>query len=302
MGRELKRVALDLDWPLREVWKGFINPHYAAKNCATCEGSGYTPEAKLIVGQWYGHVPFSPEEYGVPEMQMDEQFIEIIRRKIDWSIELDQRDGKSRESNYYIQVSGGDLERAVSAEASRMYRMQRAQWCYHLNQDDVDVLVAGDRLWDFTKRGDNPHHPTAEEVNLWSLQGMSHDAINRMICVRARCEREGIETSCETCQGAGDIWLSEEAREIYEAWEDCEPPEGIGYQVWETVSEGSPVSPVFAKPEALASWMVDNDDSVTRDTGYDGWMKFITVDQWAPSMISSPSTGPQSGVKALTDD
>lgn len=25
MGRTLKRVALDFDWPLNQVWKGFVN-------------------------------------------------------------------------------------------------------------------------------------------------------------------------------------------------------------------------------------------------------------------------------------
>jgi hypothetical protein len=29
MGREIKRVALDFDWPLDEIWHGYLNPHYA---------------------------------------------------------------------------------------------------------------------------------------------------------------------------------------------------------------------------------------------------------------------------------
>lgn len=40
MGRCLKRVAMDFDWPLGKVWKGYINPHY--KKCPeqgkTCFG------------------------------------------------------------------------------------------------------------------------------------------------------------------------------------------------------------------------------------------------------------------------
>ena len=34
------------------------------------------------------------------------------------------------------------------------------------------------------------------------------------------------------------------------------PPEGPGWQVWETVSEGSPISPVFATREDLIDWIV----------------------------------------------
>lgn len=33
-----------------------------------------------------------------------------------------------------------------------------------------------------------------------------------------------------------------------------EPPKGEGYQLWETTSEGSPISPVFASAEELAAW------------------------------------------------
>ena len=63
------------------------------------------------------------------------------------------------------------------------------------------------------------------------------------------------------------------------------PPNGKGYQIWETVSEGSPVSPVFAKPEDLAEWMVENDTSITRDTSYDTWLAFIKAEGWAPSFM-----------------
>ena len=27
MGRELRRVPLDFNWPLNKVWEGFCNPH-----------------------------------------------------------------------------------------------------------------------------------------------------------------------------------------------------------------------------------------------------------------------------------
>lgn len=38
----------------------------------------------------------------------------------------------------------------------------------------------------------------------------------------------------------------------------CEVPEGEGYQLWETTSEGSPISPVFETLEALCEWCEDN--------------------------------------------
>lgn len=72
-----------------------------------------------------------------------------------------------------------------------------------------------------------------------------------------------------------------------------EPPAGYdyegtkGYQIWETCSEGSPISPVFLKPKDLAKWMVENDDSVTKDTTYGGWLKFIIEEQSVPTCVLS---------------
>ena len=37
-------------------------------------------------------------------------------------------------------------------------------------------------------------------------------------------------------------------------WQPQEPPVGPGYQLWETTSEGSPMSPVFATLAELAAW------------------------------------------------
>ena len=43
MGRELKRVPLDFQWPENKVWDGYLNPHYAKRhNCAACGGTGST--------------------------------------------------------------------------------------------------------------------------------------------------------------------------------------------------------------------------------------------------------------------
>lgn len=38
----------------------------------------------------------------------------------------------------------------------------------------------------------------------------------------------------------------------------CEVPEGEGLQLWETTSEGSPVSPVFATLDELCAWCEEN--------------------------------------------
>ena len=52
MGREIKRVAIDFNYPLGVVWKGFINP-YDSQKCSLCDGSGLNPETKQIEDDWY---------------------------------------------------------------------------------------------------------------------------------------------------------------------------------------------------------------------------------------------------------
>lgn len=44
-------------------------------------------------------------------------------------------------------------------------------------------------------------------------------------------------------------------------WRDyfkVDPPKGPGFQLWETTTEGSPISPVFDTAEKLAEWCTDN--------------------------------------------
>lgn len=40
-----------------------------------------------------------------------------------------------------------------------------------------------------------------------------------------------------------------------DAWRETAPPSGDGWQLWEDVSEGSPVSPVFPDRESFVDWL-----------------------------------------------
>jgi hypothetical protein len=40
--------------------------------------------------------------------------------------------------------------------------------------------------------------------------------------------------------------------------ETCRPPKGVGYQLWQTTSEPSPVSPVFRTLRELCEFAADN--------------------------------------------
>jgi hypothetical protein len=219
MGREIKRVALDFNWPLNKVWEGFLNPHYTATKCTSCDGGGYNPATKIIADTWY-----DSENFGVT-----------------WRYE------------YYVDPQGNPATRPPWKIIGKSQ-----SWCHDITQDEVDALIRGNRLYDFThnwKSGEGwtPKDPmpvvTAAQVNEWSQHGFGHDAINCGICVKQRATRLGVYGYCTCCDGEGVIWPSTADKEKYEAWVETPPPEGEGWQVWETVSEGSPVSPVFATAE-----------------------------------------------------
>jgi len=73
----------------------------------------------------------------------------------------------------------------------------------------------------------------------------------------------------------------------------------IWYMMYETCTEGTPISPAFKTPEELAQWLTDNNASAFagRTATYKQW--FQTIQRgFAPSAILD-SRGLRSGVEAL---
>lgn len=111
---------------------------------------------------------------------------------------------------------------------------------------------------------------------------------------------------CGACKGGHVTYQTKYASKSVEGWEcpfcwgegeanpgDIEPPEGDGWQLWEEVSEGSPITPVFATAEELANWLVTpgNDKSITCGTTREQWLQMFHGPGWAPSMVYTPQTG-----------
>lgn len=222
MGREIKRVALDFDWPLEARWKGYLNP-YRAHECRTCNRTGLNPASQAIAESFYPH------------------------------------------------QCGGDRQRA---------------WHDKITQDEVQALVDHNRLHDFTHEHvpgkgwqpkDPPVVPTAELVN--SVQRgdrsglLGHDGINRWILIETRARRLGVWGHCAVCGGSGEIWCDPKFEKLCEEWKAIEPPAGEGWQVWENVSEGSPVTPVFATEAELVEYLVAGGDAWDRKRGAPGWSR-----------------------------
>jgi hypothetical protein len=132
------------------------------------------------------------------------------------------------------------------------------RWCDTITQDEVEALLAADRLRHWDGKAWVRIARTAEEVNAANVRGgwgdLHHDAINRWILVETRAKRLGVFGHCPSCNGHGDVYCDEKYRALADAWERIEPPQGEGWQLWQTVSDG-PISPVFATPDELIDWM-----------------------------------------------
>ncbi len=71
---------------------------------------------------------------------------------------------------------------------------------------------------------------------------------------------------CPTCAGEGTVRPK------------IEVPQGPGYQLWSTITEGSPVSPACATPQALARWIIQNEEydaAGDMSYSYKEWLQFI---------------------------
>ena len=124
------------------------------------------------------------------------------------------------------------------------------------------------------------HVPTAEEVNAREHCGMGHDAINSWILTEVRAKRLGVFGKCPKCKGKGETKLPRKMKKRYKNWHAYEPRTGPGYQLWETCTEGSPVSPVFESAEELADWCADNATIFAREkTSRENWLKMFVGEE-----------------------
>ena len=96
----------------------------------------------------------------------------------------------------------------------------------------------------------------------------------------------------------------------YEEWDGKRPQEidympdwpaeeRTHYMMYETTSEGTPLSPAFSAPEELARWLADTGaNAFAGDTAtYEQWLR-VCRGGYAPSAVYSQETGLISGVAA----
>lgn len=240
MGKALKRVPLDFNWPTKKIWEGFQNPFWKLSwKCPDCK-LGYSKEGSFLHDSFYSMYQDALWGTWVGRNLLAVPSSEELARR-GFSDRLCQNIALARKFGFKMLVS----------------------WEDKLDESDIEALIKADRLWDFTHTWDPEQRwqakvpayvPTPDEVNTWSGKGMGHDAINHGTLIRHRCAKAGIDHLCKSCKGRSRLWPDAETEKKYEDWEPQEPPSGDGFQLWETTTEGSPVSPVFKSLDELATW------------------------------------------------
>lgn len=269
LGRQLRRVPLDFDAPIGETWAPLLErpAHHKTLGCPVCgpaaaaagrghyggskespHGDGVTPEMRQLELTWYGNF-------------IGPQWTEEIRDLHDavvWSNKLGQA-----EVNALIEKGRFDpvIDCPRGCKKPKDDEWEGGAW-------RTDCPECGGKGW--TRKQLKPGDLVPAQVN--SYRG--HDAINMSICCRTRAKLLGFEVLCSECDGHGDIATPELRKEIDE-WEPPNPPEGPGYQLWQNVTEGGPVSPVFETKEALADWLATNYQILDRSYSSSEWMKVL---------------------------
>ena len=234
MSRTLKRVSIDFDWPLHETWEGYVNPYF--RPCPEAE-RGLCHHGETSASAWVGAVASliamlgdeAVREPMVPELRQRGQIF----------------------PHPYLEA----FAFAPRADLPRLF-MERL----HAEKDSVtrdrmlreEIAARPSRLLPLTEEmaefvtGMIGRRPTPPFGN------PEIDIYRKLLAIAGITRKSGWGT-CKTCKGKG---MHPDAVLAYDAWEPTEPPEGPGWQLWETVTEGSPISPVFGDREGFIRHLV----------------------------------------------
>lgn len=227
MGREVKRVPLDFEWPTDKTWSGYLMPDSLHEtDCTDCAGRGETP-ARLWVAATAAMLLM---------LDTDRQ---------------DQERGRAMHPYF------------------DSYRTDA-----YGTRPSPDIAEFGEGL-------------AGRAASF-----MGHDSIDNWVATKKVIEAAGLDPEvwgiCQTCEGHGSTEDYPGQRAEADAWERSEPPTGDGWQMWETTSEGSPMSPVHDTPEALADWLAETGASVFggKTTTRERWLSIIRNESMAAVQIA----------------
>lgn len=222
MGRTLKRVALDFNWPLKKVWDGFVNPHH--QPC---------PEA--------GTTCFNGENAASKYLSHISSMLTLI---------------------------GDDARRGSTHPYCETlpYYGEHPDW-------SIQPLEVRQKMVDLIGKltGKNP-------VDGLGFGGSDYKIFHKLLEVAGIRNKDDEKAGskwgyCQVCNGEN---IDPAVKAQYDSWVEQEPPKGEGFQLWETTSEGSPVSPVFPTLDALCAWCEKNATTFADNkTSAENWKKML---------------------------
>jgi len=109
-----------------------------------------------------------------------------------------------------------------------------------------------------------------------------------------------------------DMWIPKEDRNYpFEEWSGSRPQEQdympdwpeeerTHFQMYENVTEGTPISPPMESPEALVQWLAENgvNAGAFRTATYEQWLRMISRG-YAPTLVGIKGAGLISGVEGI---
>ena len=196
--------VFDLD-ELNECVNFYFEIRRDSKQCETCGGNGYHPDAHWVTESFYRHS--SPFTYETWQETQSKALLASFGGNEHASI-LGRGAGMPPPS---LALKYGPSFSAFSEEMA-----VHGCWNDRITEDEVAALAEGQRIrgacaW-VEGKGWQPVEgfvmPTAAEVNLQQHGGglSGHDAINRSILVEARLKRLGIPKDCPECAGHGHVF------------------------------------------------------------------------------------------------
>lgn len=194
---------------MNEVVNFYFEIGRESKECPTCAGRGYHPDAQWVSESFYRHSsPFT-----VPTVR------ETEAKAIMAQFGAAQSPGRLCRGSYpdYATLARYGVAFREFCDEMKVH----GSWHDRITQDEVDALIEGGRLNDLTKKwtkenGWQPKEPrpvvTPEMVNAAERKGGlgGHDAINRSILVEARLKRLEMPQNCPQCEGDGSVFTADQ--------------------------------------------------------------------------------------------
>lgn len=183
---------------LNECVNFYFSVNRESRRCDVCGGSGYHPDAQWISESFYGHsTPFRSATFS--ELQAKAVMVSFGGDEV-------------------VSVVNGFPSEAVLSKYTPEFRLfcekmksGDGEWNDKITDDEADALVSGGRGKRGMKASDFNRNQHGRGID-------SHDAINRSILIKARCERLGVPLECEECDGSGSVFISEVAHVSLTLW------------------------------------------------------------------------------------